>query len=262
MPLLSPSEMANASVDSVVAKLRKSSYAAEMRDAFGDGVLDAPALAFDAALLALEVFRQSPADFYPYDSKYDAYLRRQARLSPQEARGPALFNDPAKGNCAVCHPSAMKRGAFPRFTDYGFVALGVPRNDFIPANRDPSFFDLGLCGPLRSDFAGRDEYCGLFRTPTLRNVALRKSYFHNGVFHNLDQAIRFYAQRETAPEKWYRLGPGGRLRQFDDLPERYAANVNREPPFDRPPGGAPALNASESRDVAAFLQTLTDSYSR
>jgi cytochrome c peroxidase len=259
LPLLSPFEMANASPRDVAAKLSKAAYAPSMRESFGEHVFDDPALAFDAALLALEVFQQDPADFYPYDSKYDAYLRGQVRLSAQESRGLALFNDPAKGNCAICHPSAIKRGAFPSFTDYGFVALGVPRNERIAANRDRNFYDLGLCGPLRTDFAGRDEYCGLFRTPSLRNVALRKSFFHNGVFHDLEQVVRFYAQRSTAPERWYRRGPAG-VREFDDLPERYTGNVNREAPFDRPRGAKPALDAREIRDLTAFLRTLTDGY--
>ena len=30
----------------------------------------------------------------------------------------------AKGNCASCHPSQIREGAFPVFTDFGFQALG------------------------------------------------------------------------------------------------------------------------------------------
>jgi cytochrome c peroxidase len=59
-----------------------------------------------------------------------------------ETRGLALFNDPAKGNCAHCHISARGAdGTPPQFTDYGLAALGVPRNTQIPANGDPSFYD-------------------------------------------------------------------------------------------------------------------------
>jgi cytochrome c peroxidase len=58
--------------------------------------------------MALEVSQQSPADFYPFSSKYDAFLRKQVSLSAQELRGLALFNDPRKGNCASCHPSSIK----------------------------------------------------------------------------------------------------------------------------------------------------------
>ncbi|MGO8212825.1 cytochrome-c peroxidase, partial [Rhizobium ruizarguesonis] len=73
----------------------------------------------------------------------------------------------------------------------------------IPANSDPGYHDLGLCGPQRTDFAGRSEYCGLFRTPTLRNVALKQSFFHNGYFHSLRDVVSFYATRDSDPGRWY-----------------------------------------------------------
>ncbi len=49
-------------------------YAARFRDTFGDKVFDDRALAFKGMLLALETFQQIPAEFYPYSSKYDAWL--------------------------------------------------------------------------------------------------------------------------------------------------------------------------------------------
>jgi cytochrome c peroxidase len=262
IPLLSPREMANRSPDSVVAKLRRAPYASTFREVFGAGTLEDAETAFKAALLALEVFQQTPREFYPYDSKYDAYLRGQAELTPSEVRGLALFNDPAKGNCAICHPSAIKEGKFPPFTDYGYVAVGVPRNSSIPANRDPSFFDLGLCGPERTDLKDREEYCGLFRTPSLRNVATRRVFFHNGTFKSLRDVLMFYVERDIHPARWYPRKADGTVRKFDDLPPRYHGNVNREPPFDRGPGDKPALSRTEIGDVIAFLRTLTDGYGR
>ena len=254
LPLLAPAEMGNASVAAVVAKLKRAPYAAQLRAAFGADLFERGDAAFDAALMALEVFQQSPPDFYPYSSRFDAVLRGQATLNAQQARGRALFNDPGKGNCASCHLSEpTPDGAFPLFTDFGHIAIGVPRNRAIPANADPRFFDLGLCGPLRSDLATQDAYCGRFRTPTLRNVALKQRFFHNGAIRTLEDAVRFYAQRDTDPARWY-----GRGRRFDDLPARYHANVNTEPPFGGAPGGMPALSEAEIADVVAFLKTLTD----
>ena len=75
---------------------------------------------------------------------------RNAALSPTEARGLALFEAEDKGNCASCHFSAPGAdGSAPQFSDYGQIALGLPRNAAIPANADSGYFDLGLCGPLR-----------------------------------------------------------------------------------------------------------------
>jgi len=262
LPLLSPDEMANASAEAVVAKVRAARYAARFRAAFGAHVLEDPALAFKAILMSLETFEQSPEVFYPYSSKYDAYLRRQGVLSPEEQRGLEAFNDPARGNCARCHPSAIRAGAFPQFTDFGYAALGVPRNSAIPANARAGYFDLGLCGPLRTDLERVAAYCGLFRTPSLRNVALKRSFFHNGFAHRLDDAVRFYAERDIAPEKWYSRSPAGEVLKFDDLPLRYQANVERQPPLDRQRGQRPRLSAGDVRDIVAFLATLTDGYRR
>ena len=60
---------------------------------------------------------------------------------------------------------------------------------------------------------GREEYCGLFRTPTLRNVATRQTFFHNGVVHSLRQAVEFYAERDTNPERWYPKDADGTVAQ-------------------------------------------------
>jgi len=260
LPLLSPLEMGNADPAAAVARLRSSPFATDFRTAFGEHVLDDVPKAWNGLLWALEVFQQSPADFYPYSSKYDAFLRHQTTLSPQEKRGLALFNDPRKGNCAQCHPSAIKRGTFPLFTDEGLLALGVPRNRRITANRDPAWFDMGLCGPMRTDLKTHTEYCGAFKTPSLRNAARRRSFFHNGVFHHLEDVVRFYAQRDSHPQRFYPTGADGRVERFDDLPTALRGNVASDPPFGRRPGSEPTLNEKEIADLVAFLKTLNDGY--
>jgi cytochrome c peroxidase len=60
-------------------------------------------------------------------------------------RGLQLFNAPDKGNCAACHLSERQAdGAFPAFSDFGLIALGVPRNRQLTVNHDPEYYDLGL----------------------------------------------------------------------------------------------------------------------
>ncbi|RWB75313.1 MAG: cytochrome-c peroxidase [Mesorhizobium sp.] len=260
IPLLSPFEMGNKDEAQVAASLRKAPYAEAFKAAFGADVLDHPRDAFDAAVEAFGTFEQSSADFYPYSSRYDAFLAGKAQLSAQELRGRMLFEDEAKGNCASCHISEpANEGEPPQFTDYGLIAIAVPRNPAIPANADPDYFDLGLCGPLRTDFKGRAEYCGLFKTPTLRNVALRKSFFHNGYFHTLRDAVAFYSSRDSDPARWYPKNADGTVGKFDDLPRAYWPNLNTDPPFNgRKPGDKPALTDAEIDDIVAFLGTLTD----
>ncbi|MDR3536890.1 MAG: cytochrome c peroxidase [Acetobacteraceae bacterium] len=261
VPLLAPHEMANASPAEVVAHVRAAPYAEVVRALYGPAVFDRDDRAFDAITEALETFQQDPATFAPFSSKYDAWLNGRATLSAAEAHGLTLFEDQAKGNCAHCHKSRpTASGALPLFTDFGFVALGVPRNPAIQANADPAHFDLGLCGPDRTDLAGHPDYCGLFKAPSLRNVAVRKSFFHNGAMHSLRDAVAFYASRDTDPGRWYPRDAAGHVRKFDDLPAAYWENVNVEPPFDRHPGDPPALTDAEIDDIVAFLGTLTDGW--
>jgi cytochrome c peroxidase len=261
IPLLASNEMANRSATDVVARVAASSHAGELKQLYGDDLFTDPHRAFAAITEALEFYQQTPGLFSPFSSKYDAFLSGQVQLTEQEARGLELFNDPDKGNCAHCHKSRPTAGgAPPLFTDYGLVAIGAPRNMTIPANGDPAYHDLGVCGPDRQDLAGRADFCGLFKAPSLRNVALRQTFYHNGVIHSLDDAVAFYATRDTNPERWYPTGPDGKVRKFDDLPAEYQININFEPPFDRQPGDAPALSATEIADIVAFLRTLTDGF--
>jgi cytochrome c peroxidase len=237
LPLLSPYEMGNANAEAVLKSAMRAGYAGEIRRLSRGN-------AFDTILEAFEAFEQEPAEFYPYSSKYDAYLAGKESLNERERKGLQLFSDPAKGNCAQCHPATRgATGTPPPFTDFGLIAIGVPRNPEIPANADAAWFDLGLCGPDRMDFRDRPEYCGRFRAPTLRNVALRRSFFHNGVYHTLREAVRFYVTRDPA---------------VADLPDRYRGNLETGPPFPTHPKDKPTLSDAEIDDVLQFLNTLTD----
>jgi cytochrome c peroxidase len=258
-PLLAAHEMANGTPAAVVVKLRSASYVSEFTAVFGSGVFDSGDGAFEAATVALQQYQQESPEFHPFDSKFDYFLAGKVQLSTQELHGMALFNDPTKGNCAACHTSAgLADGTPPLFTDFTYDNLGVPRNPDIPANADALHFDLGLCGPDRTDLSGRGELCGAFRVPGLRNVALTAPYFHNGRFTTLGEVVSFYVRRDTNPEEWY---PNAGADKFDDLPEQFHANVNTsEPPYDRGLGDLPALTADEIDAVVAFLETLSDGF--
>jgi cytochrome c peroxidase len=134
------------------------------------------------------------------------------------------------------------------------------------ANADPGYHDLGLCGPLRR---GRtpaapcapSSYCGLFKTPVLRNAATRQVFMHNGRFRSLREVLRFYATRNTRPALWYPRDAQGQLLKFDDLPLAYRANLDRQVPLDsRPVDSRPALSEDEIGELLAFLDTLADGY--
>ncbi|RFP21899.1 cytochrome-c peroxidase [Duganella sp. BJB488] len=261
-PFLAPHEMANASKQDVIDKLKKAPYVEQFRAQFGAAILDNAEQAFSRMTFALQTYQLEDTEFHPFDSKYDQFLAGKVKLSDQELRGLALFNDPTKGNCIGCHTSARgANGAPPLFTDFTFDNLGVPRNKKLAATADPAYFDLGLCGPDRTDLTARTDLCGAFKVPTLRNVATRQTFFHNGAFDNLKDVVAFYVRRDTNPEEWYPTGADGVVQKFNDLPPQYRKNVNTtEVPYNRQPGMAPALSPSEIDDVVTFLGTLTDGY--
>lgn len=261
LPFFSPVEMDNGSVKGLTKRLSQTAYAGEFRALFGKDIFAHPALAVEEATQALQQFELKDESFQPYTSTFDQWLEGKANLTPQELRGKQLFDDPDGGNCASCHlDETGANGAHPIFTDFQFEALGVPRNPEIPWNANPRYFDMGLCGPFRKDGASKDPAnCGLFRTPTLRNAAIRHVFFHNGGFHSLREVLLFYVERDTNPEKWYPTGPVGKIQKFNDLPLQYRVNVDMiDAPLNRKLGQAPIWNEQDIEDVIAFLRTLVD----
>jgi len=84
-------------------------------------------------------------------------------------------------------------------------------------------------------------------------------FFHNGRFHTLEEALRFYVQRDSRPEKWY-PHPGSPA-QFDDLPPALQDNVDHvDAPFTQRLGDEPVWSEADIADVIAFLKTLNDGY--
>ena len=273
IPLFDAREMGNADVPAFARRVAAAPYAASFRAAFsapGRDVFADPDQVVAWAALAIEVFEQGP-EFAPFDSRYDRFLAGRATLTPAELRGLALYRDASKGNCDTCHPSRRSAsGRAPLFTDAGFIAVAAPRRADLPplaasavaplaAQARGAEVDLGLCRAGRPGLSDDPTFCGRFRTPTLRNVALRESFFHNGSIRSLRDAVAFYATRDTDPARWYSRNADGSVHAYDDLPRDMVAFVDREAPFEPRADGRPRLDDHDVDDIVAFLKTLTDS---
>jgi cytochrome c peroxidase len=257
-PLLAANEMANPAIADVAAKVRRASYYADFARLYNLTATATDQEVFDATTLALATYQIEDPDYLLFNSKFDQVLDGKATLTEQEARGLQIFNDPAQGNCASCHVSRVEAdGSRPLFTDFSYAALGVPRNPAIQANADPAFFDMGLCGPKRTDLANRLDLCGQFKVPTLRNIALTAPYFHNASVATLEEAVSFYATRDINPARWYPV-VNGQPDLFNDLPLALRSQVIQTRPFGLAPGAQPRLSAQDVSDLTAFLQTLSD----
>ena len=90
---------------------------------------------------------------------------------------------------------------------------------------------------------------GAFKTPTLRNVALTKPYFHNGSRGTLEQVVEFYNRGGD------RRGPDG-----NDSSGYTGPNAEGGGPSNSHPNVKPLnLTAQEQKDLVAFLRNgLTD----
>jgi cytochrome c peroxidase len=255
LPLLDPNEMNNRGDGELAAKLRSAPYADTVSREF-PGALDTATGAVGALGKALEAYLTSAA-MAPFRSKYDDYLRHKATLTALEMRGLKLFKDPDKGACDACHrfEDSSNRPSRSMFTDYGYDALAVPRNRDIPANFDPNYHDLGLCERKATVTpSSSPNWCTSFRTPSLRNVAVRERFMHNGQFTKLRDVVAFYATRSTNPARWYPAGA-----TFDDVPAKYRGNVNVSSlPYNRREGVEPAYGDDDVDAIVAFLETLTD----
>ncbi len=257
-PFLNPVEMANPDKASVVDKVRDAAYAPLFESVYGKGALDDVDRAYDRIAEAIAAFENTRV-FNRFTSKYDAYLAGKARLTAQESRGLALYEDPAKGNCAACHPSRpAEDGTPPLFTDFTYDNLGVPKNPKNPFYRLPAkfnpdgrnFVDGGLGTVVK-----RSEELGKFKVPTLRNIALTAPYMHNGYFETIEGVVQFYNDRDVRRrcERIWTTERSALWQRCWPAPE-VAENVNVDEL------GKLGLSEQEVADITAFLRTLTDGY--
>lgn len=220
IPMLNPLEMNNPDKATVVKKVR-AGYARDFKALFGDDVFNDTDRAFAAVGAALGAFERTDV-FSPFSSRYDRFLAGRATLDEHEQRGLEIFEDPARGNCARCHPSrASADGTPPLFTNFAYENLGVPvyrDNPFylLPPPLNPlgaDYIDHGLAAITKNE-----AHEGMFRVPSLRNVMRTTPYGHNGYFRRLDEMITHIDQRDDS------------------------INLTRQ----------------ETADLVAFLATLTD----
>jgi cytochrome c peroxidase len=125
------------------------------------------------------VFANAPIDRYARGQKH--------ALSNDQKQGALLFFGAA--NCVQCHKVSGQSNEM--FSDFDQHVLGVPQ--VVPAVSN-MVFD----GPGQNEDFGLEQFTGnandryKFRTSPLRNVALQPTFFHNGAFTRLEDAIRHH----------------------------------------------------------------------
>lgn len=237
-PFLNLKEQALPNADALISIVQASTYA----DLFatqcpGDNVDEL----YNCIGYAIAAYERS-SEVSPFTSKYDYWLKGEAKLTAEEHLGRALFQGKAK--CSACH---VIKGKQPIFTDFTYDNLGIPKNLENPATiADPTWADPGLGGFLQS--IGKDYLAevGKHKVPTLRNVDKRtaddqvKAYGHNGYFKSLEEIVHFYNTRDVPGAGW-------------PAPE-VAANMNTTEM------GNLGLSPREEAAIVSFMKTLTDDW--
>ncbi|MBP0048318.1 c-type cytochrome [Marinobacterium sp. AK62] len=246
-PPLNPIEMGMPDKASVVERLNENPrYVAAFNNLFGEGILEQTEQAYAALTESLAAFEQT--DFFaPFDSKYDRFLRGEARLTEQEELGRLLFFSQQFTNCNQCHQLRKSpRAQTETFTNYEYRNIGVPVNrELRQANGSPAdTVDKGL---LDNPAVDDPTASGKFKVPSLRNVAVTGPYMHNGVFKDLKTVVLFYDQYNN-PTRTLNPETGKPWRE----PE-VSANLALEELEH-----GPALEDQRVDALVAFLKTLTD----
>ena len=170
-PLLNPIEMGMASLEQVEARLRADpAYGPAFAAAFADGVITAR-----RAAQAIAAYERT---LVTADSAFDRFVGGDAAaLTEAQKRGLWLFDSLG---CAACHSGPNFSGA----------SLIGPRNPY--ARLSTGRLEPRLAAALAADKGRADAAAaeGVWRVPSLRNVALTAPYFHDGSVATLDEAVR------------------------------------------------------------------------
>ncbi|MBU0656529.1 MAG: methylamine utilization protein MauG [Gammaproteobacteria bacterium] len=253
-PFLNPVEMAMPDRAAVVSRLQEDSdYIAALQNFFGNDIFTNTDNAYEAITASIASF-ESSAEVSPFDSKYNRALTGTYTMTAVEAQGRQLFFS-GGASCVRCHRTGglPTNSASEIFTDHHYFNIGVPANSTLnailtglgqqtdlTANGDRGLFDNPA---VSSNPATR----GLFKAPSLRNVAVTAPYMHNGVFANLQTVLQFYdhqggnAARSINPETglpW-------------DAPEISTGISNNRLQM-------PDLTDAQIDALECFLRTLTD----
>ena len=184
-------------------------YPSLFQAAFGDSQITAERIGF--AIATYE--RTLIADETPWDHFTEG---DPTAMTPAQIDGWNIFQ---ASDCSVCHSP-------PVFSDQTFRNVAVR----------PIAEDNG-----RQEVTGNPADRGRFKTPTLRNVGLKNTYFHNGILTDVDAVIRHYNDPNRFVENEDPLlpvpiPPGDRLNLVDFLTNGLTDPrvANREFPFDQP----------------------------
>tara|TARA_R110000744_G_scaffold12317_7_gene36673 strand:+ start:7860 stop:8987 length:1128 start_codon:yes stop_codon:yes gene_type:complete len=166
------------------------------------------------------------------NSRYDQYLRGEISLTALEEQGRKLFmaHPDTKvvlrgGNCIDCHSQFLTSGFGTAFD--GFSNNGLDDDHTL----QPGLFTL----------TQNEAHRGLFKAPTLRNIAVTSPYMHDGRFATLQEVLAHY---NGGIKRSKTLSP--LIIEADNIAKIQSDHISLN------------LNDNEITAIIEFLHTLTD----
>ena len=222
-PIRNHKEMGMEDMKFLVTKIKAAPYYADLfKNAYGDDEITSSRIA--------DAMTQFVKSMIGCNSVMDQCTANNTSLPPIAEQGRNIFF--GKGLCYNCHsgPDFNDRGGF--FVDPFFPPNGGQfgwSKDIADIGLDKQYADVGM-GIFDPQLAG------VFRIPSLRNVALTAPYMHDGRFSTLEEVV-----------------------------DHYNSGIQRSPNLDQvfkswDTGDAIKLGLSDNEKSAlvAFLNTLTD----
>ncbi|PKA82771.1 cytochrome c peroxidase [Ulvibacter sp. MAR_2010_11] len=205
-PVTNPIEMHNTWENATASLQADVNYPALFEAAFGTSTISSE--------LTTKAIAQFMRTLISANSKFDRYTAGLEELTPSELNGLNVFLDENRGDCFHCHGNPNS----PLWTDNIFHNNGL----------DDSFTDRG-----RGIVTGDPREFGLFKSPSLRNLAYTAPYMHDGRFATLEEVINHYSEGLVYSET------------IDPLMKTIAQ-------------GGVHLTEEDKADLKAFLLTLSD----
>jgi cytochrome c peroxidase len=217
-PLVNPVEMGMPSLNDVAQKVRaQEHYLKAFAEVFGKGTV----ITIEHIAQAIAAYERS---LITSDTPYDRFVRGDIdALNPAQVRGMALFQ---KVGCITCHHG-------PNFSAASIFDSSMPQRIF-PSNPIPEEQRYNLL--LKYNKAS-DTNRGVWRVPSLRNVALTGPWLHNGAVTELEEVVRIMAAGQ--------LGRAGHYLLWSDKDSTMREH------------NQPKLTDQEVKDIVAFLNALS-----
>ncbi len=237
MPVQNHIEMGISDLNAVVARVKQTPYYGPLFEkAFGRAEL----ITELNIRTALAQFMRSVMSFR---TKYDeGYATNFSNFNSQELAGKQLFEN--KFACVTCHVP-------PEFSSNGQGACTGLDEENVGDQGAGAFMQM-------QDSTGFNSLNGVFKIPTLRNIAYTAPYMHDGRFATLDQVLEHYSTGiKTVRNLDPRLQPGFTMIWGPTV------NFSSDSPFNGPASNTVTpvrmnMTAIEKAQLIAFLNTLSD----